>query len=90
MQTTLVIEFVYLILFKNKKEQNGDDKKNKVMSMSHCRRGGGGTVVDQNGEWGVNEGSAVSIDPRDSKSGMSLVSSDASSGCSSELVSRES
>ena len=47
-------------------------------------------MVDKNGEWEVNEGRAVSFDLRGSKAGMSLVSSDGSSGSSSELVSRES
>ena len=47
----------------------------------------GGAVVDQKGEWGVNEGGGESVMWRDSRSGMSLGSSDGSTGCSSELVS---
>ena len=42
----------------------------------------GGAVVDQKGVWGVDEG------VRDSRSGMSLGSSDGSTGGSSELFSR--
>ena len=41
-------------------------------------------MVDKKGEWGVDEG------VRDSSSGMSLYSSDGSTGGSSELVSRAS